>query len=81
MLKSIFVIGDLVIDHTIFVRFISERPHQAIEGEQVFEVLRRQDDVGGATNTARILSVINRGKTYLWGIVGKSMWGSFRKIL
>lgn len=81
MKKNVFVIGDLVIDHTIFVIKDNERHHQAVEEEKIYEVFRRQDDAGGASNTAKILSVINRGKTFLWGILGSSNWGDFRQIL
>jgi sugar/nucleoside kinase (ribokinase family) len=79
--KNIFVIGDLVIDHTLFVSVDFERPHQKVPGEDIYEVLNRQDDAGGAANTARILSIINEGKTFLWGIIGASPWGDFRSIL
>ena|GEM_PF-2174077 len=79
--KNIFVIGDLVIDHTLFVRVDFERPHQAVPGKDIYEVLSRQDDAGGGANTARILSIVNEGKTFLWGIIGASPWGDFRSIL
>ncbi len=80
--KNIFVIGDLVIDHTIFVKADQDGlSHQAVGGEAVYEVFRRRDDAGGAANTARILSVMNQGKTFLWGIIGESHWGDFRSIL
>ena len=78
--KNIFVIGDLVIDHTIFVK-IPESPHQPVGGEKIFEVLRRVNTAGGAANVARTLSILNEGKTFLWGIVGHSRWGDFRTIL
>ena len=68
MKKNIFVIGDLFIDHAIFVKE-PDGPHQPVEGEQIYKVVRRQDTAGGAANTARILAVLNEGKTYLWGIL------------
>jgi sugar/nucleoside kinase (ribokinase family) len=78
--KNIFVIGDLVIDHTVFVQSPSG-PHQNIEEEPIYEVTRRIDTAGGAANTARILAVLNQGYTFLWGLTGVSNWGSFRTIL
>jgi len=81
MNKNIFVLGDLVIDHTVFVKSRPERPHQPISTEMVYEVVFRQDDPGGAANSARMLAAINEGLTFLWGIVGKSPWGDFRSIL
>lgn len=77
--KNIFVIGDLVIDHTIFVKDSpSERGSTRVP---VFEVLRRLDTAGGAANCARILAVLNPGHTFLWGLIGRSNWGDFRGIL
>ena len=75
MRKNIIVIGDLVIDHAIFV----EERRRTRENED--KVIRRQDTAGGAANTARILAVLNSGKTYLWGVIGTSHWGNFRSIL
>jgi bifunctional ADP-heptose synthase (sugar kinase/adenylyltransferase)/energy-coupling factor transporter ATP-binding protein EcfA2 len=77
---NVFVVGDLVIDHTIFVRDASGR-HRQIQDEPVFEVIRRIDMAGGAANCARILAVLSQGKTFLWGLVGRSHWGSFLSIL
>lgn len=79
--KNIFVIGDLVIDHTIFVDDKASSKHQHVENEPIYEVLYRQDTAGGAANTARILAAVNEGNTYLWGVLGKSCWGNFRSIL
>lgn len=79
--KNIFVIGDLVIDHTIFLKSRSSEKHNPIGGEKIFKVLRRQDTAGGAANCARILAVINEGQTSLWGVLGQSCWGDFRSIL
>src|SRR5260221_8837924 len=78
--RNIFVIGDLVVDHTVFVQQPSG-PHQNIEGEPVHEVVRRIDRAGGAANTARILAILNTGQTFLWGLTGESNWGPFRSIL
>lgn len=77
---NIFVIGDLVIDHTIFVRDATVT-HKGIAGEPIYEVVRRADTAGGAANNARVLAVLSPGKTFLWGLVGRSNWGSFRSIL
>jgi sugar/nucleoside kinase (ribokinase family) len=77
---NIFVIGDLVIDHTIFVQHPSA-PHKEMEDEDIYEVVRRIDTAGGAANSARILAVLNPGRTSLWGLVGRSNWGDFRSIL
>ncbi|MCA1613418.1 MAG: PfkB family carbohydrate kinase [Acidobacteria bacterium] len=77
---NIFVIGDLVIDHTIFVRDATVT-HKGIAGEPIYEVVRRVDTAGGAANNARVLAVLSPGKTFLWGLVGRSNWGSFRSIL
>jgi bifunctional ADP-heptose synthase (sugar kinase/adenylyltransferase) len=80
MRKHILVIGDLYIDHDIFVTDLAPRGGES-RGEQRFNVVRRQDTAGGAANSARILSVLNEGETYLWGVVGSSHWGTFRGIL
>lgn len=77
---NIFIVGDLVIDHTVFLREASSR-HQRIADELIYEVVRRMDMAGGAANNARILAVLSQGKTFLWGLVGRSNWGSFRSIL
>jgi bifunctional ADP-heptose synthase (sugar kinase/adenylyltransferase)/energy-coupling factor transporter ATP-binding protein EcfA2 len=77
---NIFVIGDLVIDHTVFVRDAATA-HKGIEGEDVYEVVRRMDTAGGAANCARILAVLSSGRTFLWGLIGRSHWGNFRTIL
>jgi bifunctional ADP-heptose synthase (sugar kinase/adenylyltransferase) len=76
--KNIFVIGDLKIDHDVFVE---EVPPESGHTERTYRVLRRHDTAGGAANTARILAVLNEGATYLWGVLGRSRWGSFRTIL
>jgi sugar/nucleoside kinase (ribokinase family) len=75
-----FVIGDLVIDHAIYVED-STPDHQQIVDETIYKVLRRTDTAGGAANCARILAALSTGNTYLWGLVGSSHWGTFRKIL
>ncbi len=79
--RNFFVIGDLVIDHAVFVR----KPigaYQSAAGEDTYTVVRRQNTAGGAANTARILSLLYpHGVTYLWGIIGRSNWGTFRRIL
>lgn len=76
MRKNIFIIGDVVIDHTVFV----STPTGPFP-ENIYRVTRRQDTAGGAANVARILGVLNEGRTYLWGVIGSSRWGSFRRIL
>lgn len=78
--KNIFVLGDLVIDHTVFV-VKPTNPVQPAGGEEVFEAIRRENNAGGAANSARILSLLSSGTTYLWGILGQSRWGSFKDIL
>jgi hypothetical protein len=78
--RNIFVIGDLIIDHTVFVQELPG-PHKQVAGEPLYQVIRRSDAAGGAANTARILSVFNAGKTFLWGVTGESHWGTFRSIL
>jgi sugar/nucleoside kinase (ribokinase family) len=78
-MSNFFVLGDLIIDHTVFVT--EPLPHQQKEGEPIYRVLRRMDTAGGAANTARILAVLNPGQTFLWGLMGESNWGSFRSIL
>ncbi len=80
MRKNIFVIGDLYIDHDIFVTELEPlRDSGGLEAR--YNVIRRQDTAGGAANTARILSVLNDGRTFLWGVVGTSHWGNFRTVL
>jgi len=81
--KSFMVAGDLIIDHTIFV----DNPQEPFEPttvpeEKAYTVVGRQSMAGGAANTARILAALYpEGKTFLWGILGDSHWGTFRKIL
>jgi len=81
--KNFMVAGDLIIDHTIFV----ENPQEPFEPttvpeEKAYTVVGRQSMAGGAANTARILATLYpEGKTFLWGILGDSHWGTFRKIL
>lgn len=77
------VIGDMVVDVTIFVRD-STAEHQQDAPEQnqrIFEVIRRTRTGGGAANCARALAVLSQGDTYLWGPTGKSPGGSFRELL
>lgn len=81
MKRHVLVVGDLYIDHDIFVTELPSRRDDSGAGELRFNVLRRQDTAGGAANSARILSVLNQGETYLWGVVGSSHWGTFRGIL
>ncbi|HEY6140822.1 MAG TPA: hypothetical protein VI670_23965 [Thermoanaerobaculia bacterium] len=76
---NIFVIGDLVIDHAVFV--VAKARYHTIDDEKVYEVRRRVNTAGGAANAARILGALNRGNTYLWGITGRSMWGTFSDVL
>jgi sugar/nucleoside kinase (ribokinase family) len=78
--KNIFIIGDLVIDHTIFVKE-PEMWHPTNTASPTYEVVRRLDTAGGAATCARILAVLNPGHTFLWGLIGKSHWGDFRSIL
>ena len=78
-MSNIFVVGDLIIDHTIFVN--ESRYLGRISGGPVYRVFRRMDTAGGAANSARILAVLNQGRTALWGLTGESHWGSFRSIL
>jgi sugar/nucleoside kinase (ribokinase family) len=80
MKRHVLVIGDLYIDHDIFVTELESRFDSGVV-ELCFNVLRRQDTAGGAANSARILSVLSEGETYLWGVVGSSHWGTFRGIL
>jgi sugar/nucleoside kinase (ribokinase family)/energy-coupling factor transporter ATP-binding protein EcfA2 len=77
---NLFVIGDLIIDHTVFIQSPTV-PHKGLGNEDVYEVVRRIDTAGGAANSARILAVLNYGKTSLWGVLGKSNWGDFRTII
>lgn len=77
---SIFVFGDLVLDHTIFVKR-KNRPHQRVGDEKIYEVIRRMDTAGGAANCARALAALSRGRTFLWGVTGVSPWGSFASVL
>lgn len=79
-MSNIYVIGDLVIDHTVFVKEPSGYP-RGNEGESIYEVVSRIDTAGGAATCARILAIINKGETILWGMTGESNWGSFRSIL
>jgi bifunctional ADP-heptose synthase (sugar kinase/adenylyltransferase) len=78
-MSNIFVIGDLIIDHSVFVRELP--PSQRTRNITSFRVLRRMDTAGGAAHSARILAALNQGHTFLWGLMGESHWGSFRQIL
>lgn len=78
---NVFVIGDLVIDHTVFVKSASQGHLEPVTGENAFQVQRRLDTAGGAATAARTISVFSEGTTYLWGILGTSRWGTFRSIL
>ncbi len=80
MKRHVFVIGDLYVDHDIFVTELESRSDSGAM-EPRFSVVRRQDTAGGAANTARMLSVLSDGATYLWGIVGSTHWGTFRGVL
>jgi bifunctional ADP-heptose synthase (sugar kinase/adenylyltransferase) len=79
--KNIFVIGDLVIDHTVYVSSEAEIRARQHTGVPIYQVVRRLDTAGGAANCARVLAVLNPGHTFLWGLIGKSHWGDFRSIL
>jgi len=80
--KNIVVIGDLIIDHAIFVEGIDPRKVSHVQDEQPYRVIRRQNTAGGAANTARLLvTLYPEGTTYLWGLLGESPWGRFRDIL
>lgn len=77
---NLFVLGDLVLDHAIFVRR-KEKDHQPVGNEKVSEVERRVTMAGGAANCARALASVGRGQVFLWGITGRSPWGDFSDIL
>lgn len=82
---NVFILGDLIIDHTVFVNpkeyaIPLNYPHP-VSGETSFRVLKRLDTAGGAATTARTMNSLSDGCTYLWGLVGESPWGSFRSIL
>jgi hypothetical protein len=76
--NNIFVIGDLVIDHTVIVK---DQDRETGGRRPGLEVVRRVDTAGGAANCARILATLNPGYTFLWGLIGNSIWGDFRRIL
>lgn len=77
--KNIFVLGDLAVDHTVFIS--NEPPRRRGRGESVHEVTRRLTTAGGAATVARTIAALNSGRTFLWGILGHSPWGDFRSIL
>lgn len=79
--KNLFVIGDLVHDHTVFVVDVTGRNNNPVEDERVYRVLRRHDTAGGAANSARMLAVLNKRDTSLWGVLGACRWGDFRTLL
>lgn len=76
-----FIIGDLVIDHTVFVHDKPQSYPVQVSGELAFRVNRRLDTAGGAATTARTINSLGDGNTFLWGLVGSSPWGSFRSVL
>lgn len=73
---NIMVVGDIVVDHTIFA---VDRAY-AHGSEEGTTVVRRVNTVGGAANAARFLSIFNPGRTYLVGFEGPTMWGSVRDL-
>ena len=76
-----FVLGDLVLDHAVFVD-TKTTTFQKIDREDAYHVKRRTNTAGGAANCARALAAISSGEINLWGIVGRSLWGgSFADIL
>lgn len=77
---NVFVLGDLLIDHTVFVEPMRDYP-APVSGESSFRVKRRIDTAGGAATTARAIANLTSGTTILWGLVGDSPWGTFRSIL
>ena len=77
---NIFVFGDLVLDHAIFVKKKGGRS-QRVGDEKIYDVIRRIDTAGGAANCARVLAVLSRGRTFLWGVTGASPWGAFASVL
>ncbi len=79
--RNVFVLGDLVIDHTVYIEDDYQRQATSRDDERIYRVLRRQDTLGGAANCARILAVLNSGHTFLWGIHGHSPWGTFAQLL
>ena len=79
--SNIFVLGDLLIDHTAFVHGMAPSYPQPVTGEMAFRVKRRLDTAGGAATTARTINSLTDGTTFLWGLVGSSPWGTFRSIL
>jgi hypothetical protein len=78
--SNIFIIGDLLIDHTAFVQGKSVYP-LPVTGEMAYQVRRRIDTAGGAATTARTINNLSEGSTFLWGLIGASPWGTFRNIL
>jgi len=78
--SNLIIIGDLLIDHTVFVKG-SEIYPLPVPGEMAYQVLRRIDIAGGAATTARAINNISEGTTFLWGLLGASPWGTFRNIL
>jgi hypothetical protein len=79
--SNVFVIGDLAIDHSVFVSAPKQQRLEPFTGEEPFQVIRRLDTAGGAATTARTINMLPEGTTFLWGLIGNSPWGSFRTIL
>lgn len=91
---NVFVLGDLVLDHVIPVRrrppieihpadYTTELPKPRDEHElPVRYGLARRNFAGGAAISARLAAAFcNDGRTCLWGLSGRSQWGSFHDIL
>ncbi len=78
---NVFVLGDLILDHTIFVSQKEPGTYQPVQTEQAHEVHRRTNLAGGAANCARVLAALGTGRTYLWGVGGRSPWGRFSDVL
>jgi len=83
MRRTVFVIGDLVIDHTIFVRQTAPTGRiRLASARSSFEVLRRQDRAGGAATHRQAAGRGERRTDVLVGVpVGSSQWGSFEEVL
>jgi bifunctional ADP-heptose synthase (sugar kinase/adenylyltransferase) len=78
---NVFVLGDLILDHAIFVGQKGDGSYQRVQDESAYSVHRRTNLAGGAANCARVLAAVSAGRTYLWGVGGRSPWGRFSEVL
>ncbi len=64
--KDIVVIGDIIIDKTIFCKWSDTHQHQAHGVESLFDIEREEETPGAAAACAKILSVFGIRVTLIY---------------